>query len=35
MVDNKRWDELVDWLVEGIQEVYRAGAEFSFISDNA
>ena len=34
MVDNKQWDELVDWLVEGIQELYRAGAEFGFISAN-
>lgn len=34
MVDKREWDDLVDWLIKGIEEIYRAGADFGFISAN-
>lgn len=34
MVENKQWDNLVEWLVKGIESLYKAGADFGFISAN-
>jgi aspartate racemase len=34
MVDNGEWDNLVDWLVKGIEALHLAGADFGFISAN-
>jgi len=34
MVEAKRWDELIDWLLERIRALQRAGAEFAAISAN-
>jgi len=34
LVANKQWDELVNWLVNGIEVLHKGGAEFGFISAN-
>ncbi len=34
MVEAKRWDELIDWLLERIRALQRAGAEFAAIGAN-
>lgn len=34
MMANKEWDGVVKWLNEGLQDLYRAGADFAFISAN-
>lgn len=34
LVENREWDQLVKWLGEGIDDLYRAGADFGFISAN-
>lgn len=34
MVANKQWDKLIGWLVNGIDDLYKAGATFGFISAN-
>lgn len=34
LVDNKEWDTLVEWLVDGIEVLYKGGADFAFISAN-
>lgn len=34
MVANKQWDAIVDWLVDGLMALYKAGADFGFISAN-
>ncbi len=34
MVAEAKWDELVDWLSNAIQALFRAGADFAFISAN-
>lgn len=34
LVGDKQWDNLVNWLVEGIEVLHRAGADFGFISAN-
>lgn len=34
MVGQKRWDDLTEYLVKGIDTLYRAGADFGIISAN-
>lgn len=34
MVTNKQWDTLVKWLVNGLEVLHKAGANFGFISAN-
>jgi aspartate racemase len=34
LVDNKDWDTLVEWLVNGIEVLHKGGADFAFISAN-
>lgn len=34
LVGNKQWDELIHWLLEGIEVLHKGGAEFGFISAN-
>lgn len=34
LVENREWDQLAKWLGEGIDDLYRAGADFGFISAN-
>ena len=34
LIELKQWNELVDWLVEGLQVLKRAGSDFGFISAN-
>lgn len=34
MITNEQWDALVEWLVEGLKVLQRAGADFGFISAN-
>lgn len=34
LVDNKEWDTLVEWLVNGIEVLHKGGADFAFISAN-
>ncbi|MCB2293558.1 amino acid racemase [Clostridium algoriphilum] len=34
LVENKQWDVLVEWLVNGIKVLHKAGADFGFISAN-
>ena len=34
MVGKKQWDAVTQWLLEGINALYRAGADFGFISAN-
>lgn len=34
LVENRDWDQLVKWLVEGMDDLYRGGADFGFISAN-
>lgn len=33
-VERQEWDELVDWLLEAITKLKKAGADFAFISAN-
>lgn len=33
-MESQEWDQLVKWLIEGIDDLYRAGADFGFISAN-
>lgn len=34
LVANKQWDNLIQWLVNGIKVLHKAGADFAFISAN-
>jgi len=34
MIANKQWDATVEWLVEGLRVLDKAGADFGFISAN-
>ena len=34
MVADEKWNELVRWIVDGINDLHKAGAEFGFISAN-
>jgi len=34
LMENRDWDQLVKWLIEGIDDLYRGGADFGFISAN-
>lgn len=34
LVENKQWDDLVKWLVKGVEVLYKGGADFGFISAN-
>ncbi len=34
LMENQDWDQLVKWLIEGIDDLYRGGADFGFISAN-
>jgi len=34
LVANKEWDNLIMWLVNGIEVLHKAGANFGFISAN-
>ena len=34
MTDRKQWDELVQWLVSGLEVLHKAGADFGFFSAN-
>jgi len=34
LVENKQWDKLIEWLVNGIKVLSKAGADFAFISAN-
>jgi len=34
LVSNKQWDNLVEWLVNGIKVLQKGGADFGFISAN-
>ncbi|MGI6585112.1 MAG: amino acid racemase [Gracilibacteraceae bacterium] len=34
LVGNKQWNELTQWLADGIDVLYKAGADFGFISAN-
>lgn len=34
IVEAKKWDELTDWLVEKVEALHRAGAEFAVIGSN-
>lgn len=34
LVVNEQWDTLVEWLVNGIEVLHKAGADFGFISAN-
>lgn len=34
LMENQEWDQLVKWLIEGMDDLYRAGADFGFISAN-
>ncbi len=34
LMENQEWDQLVKWLVKGIEDLYRGGADFAFISAN-
>lgn len=34
LVDKKEWAELIEWLVSGIEVLYKGGADFAFISAN-
>lgn len=34
LVESKQWDELVKWLVKGVEVLYKGGADFGFISAN-
>ncbi|AGK95387.1 aspartate/glutamate racemase family protein [Clostridium pasteurianum] len=33
-VENKQWDNLVNCLIKGVEILYKAGADFGFISSN-
>lgn len=34
LIGNKQWDDVVEWLVNGIKVLHNAGADFGFISAN-
>lgn len=34
MVAEEQWDEFVEWLSNAIKALFRAGADFAFISAN-
>ncbi|OLN32835.1 aspartate/glutamate racemase family protein [Desulfosporosinus metallidurans] len=34
LVGQKRWDDVTEWLLKGINTLYKAGAEFGIISAN-
>jgi len=34
LVEKKQWDNLVKWLVNGLEVLHQAGADFGFISSN-
>jgi len=34
LIEKKQWTELVNWLVDGIEVLHKAGADFGFISAN-
>jgi aspartate racemase len=35
MMDEKRWDALTEWLLEKIEALQKAGAEFAAIGSNS